>query len=238
MIPSLRHVDEAEMVRFGLLRAAVRQENAYRRAGAKCRRCQLHARRVLLRVADLERGEASLYRELLAHPFAAVTRDRVRDLVTDDRREPRVVTRDRQDAAVDHDLAAREAKRIDLLVLEDLELPLVVGASGRGGDSSSDARHLRIERWVGRDLGLADGGSKRRDSQLLLVALRHDHELVASRPRDGGTREDDTEGEHENCRGDARYAGAHAESVARLVSDCAVAPASRTSSRRPGRPIS
>src|SRR6266850_6775829 len=143
MIPSLRHVDEAEMVRFGLLRAAVRQENAYRRAGAKCRRCQLHARRVLLRVADLERGEASLHRELLAHPFAAVTRDRVRDLVTDDRREPRVVTRDRQDAAVDHDLAAREAKRIDLLVLEDLELPLVVGASGRGGDSSSDARQDR-----------------------------------------------------------------------------------------------
>src|SRR6266446_6894233 len=64
----------------GLLRAAVRQKNAYRRAGAKRRRCQLHARRVLLRVADLERGEASLHRELLAHPFAAVTRDRVRDL--------------------------------------------------------------------------------------------------------------------------------------------------------------
>ena len=97
-------------------------------------------------------------------------RDRVRDFVTEHRGEPGVVARHRQDPGVDGDLAAGQRERVHLLVLDDVELPLVVGASGRIGDAPADARHRRVQRGIFRDRRFLDD---------LLVGVEPHRELGA-----------------------------------------------------------
>src|SRR6185436_15378562 len=94
--------------------------------------------------------------QLLRHALAAVSRNRVRNLVAEHRGEARVVTRDRHHAGVHGHLATGQAERVDLRILDDLELPLIVLALRRIRDATAHARDLLGQTWVGTDLGLAE----------------------------------------------------------------------------------
>jgi hypothetical protein len=114
---------------------------------------------------------------------------RVRDLVAQYGREPGVVLGERQDPGVDHDLPAREAVGVGLVLAEERHLPderrLVVG--GDGLDALRDALHLLVLRARRDDPStvLAEGlrvllVSKR---DLLLVGELHALRAVGDRGR-------------------------------------------------------
>ena len=72
-------------------------------------------------------ADAQLRGGVLAHALARVFEQRVRDLVAHDRRHLVVVELQlAQDAVVERDLAARHAKRVELLRAEQVDLPLPV----------------------------------------------------------------------------------------------------------------
>ena len=78
---------------------------------------------------------------LLAHAFAAVSRQSVRNLVRHDDRDPRFVLADRQDALIERDLATGQAERVLRFVVDDRELPLVVSAAAGGSQSLANTFH-------------------------------------------------------------------------------------------------
>jgi hypothetical protein len=110
-----------------------------------------------------------------------VARDRVRNLVAEHRGEARVVARDRQDPRVHRHLATGQAERIDLLVVDDAELPPIVPALGGFGDARADAPHLIVERGVVRDARLLQNVLIRRQSHLQLRAFGNQQQLRAIR---------------------------------------------------------
>src|SRR6267142_2764218 len=148
LIARLGHEDEPEVIGLRLLQATPRQKQPHGRARAEGGGDQLHRGRVTRRERGLSREEPALHGELLAEPLAPVARDRVRDLMAEDSGQPGVVASDRQDPRVHRDLAARQAERVRLLVLEDAELPLVVRASGGLGDPGADTRDLVVQRGI------------------------------------------------------------------------------------------
>jgi len=126
-------------------------------------------------------------------------RDRVRDLVAEDRREPGLVLGNRQDAGVDPDFAAGERPRVHLCrVVEERELPGPVRAVGAAGETPPDALHDRGRRRIGRDRALPQHRGVRRRAELALLVGGNDRELAATRVRDrraGGADERDRGGD-------------------------------------------
>src|SRR5262249_5748471 len=78
-----RHVDQAEVIGLGFLLPAPRQQQADGGAGAEPCRDPLRSTRIAPRQGHLRRDEAALHRELLADALTAVSRDRMRDFVTE-----------------------------------------------------------------------------------------------------------------------------------------------------------
>src|SRR5919106_707224 len=91
------------------------------------------ARGVGLIGRDAETGEPCLEKNLLRHALCAMAGDRVRHLVADHRGQLVVVLGDLEQSGVHADLAARQSKRVRLIVLEHRELPVPfrVWADGR-----------------------------------------------------------------------------------------------------------
>src|SRR5262249_39424656 len=140
------------MICFRFLRAAERQKDGAGGERAEGGGAELGHAWILSGQCELSPDQSELNTELLRQSLAAVTSNRVRHFVPQDGSQPRIVAREGQDARVHRNLATGQAERIHLLVVEDLELPLVIAPAGRLCDAVSDARDLVVERWVCRDL--------------------------------------------------------------------------------------
>jgi hypothetical protein len=114
-----------------------------------------------------------------------VAREGVRDLVAHHDGEAGLVLRERQDAGVHRDLPAGQGKRVRRLVLDQRELPLIVGPIRRGRDALADAAdHV--------DRGLVLTQLRRRErllvgrrAQAQLLARRDQYDLLPPRERHG-----------------------------------------------------
>ena len=192
-----RHQREAHVVGLALVLARKGQQRADLRAEAvDARRRGLHRGAALLRrVAD--RLRAGRRQQLLAHPLVGVLGDGVRDLVAEDDRELVVRRHERHQPRVDDDLAAGHAEGVDLLVLDEVELPgevrdllreavLAQVALGGGRDAATDALHLRGLDLVSGDLGLAHVAFVLRKARREDLGIGDERELPAARDRDRG----------------------------------------------------
>lgn len=165
-----------------------------------------------------------LRRPLQRQLLRAVAGEHVPDLVRDDEREGRLVVGEAADeAAVDDDLAAGQGARVDLVVVDDDDLPgevlevvcepaLPVPAQ-RGPDDGGPqpGAPLRLGRRVRQPaLGRQKLG-KRRLSQGSLDAFGHHHGVLPSGKRDLLPRvfSDDAEEEDGASCGEEREAGVH-----------------------------
>jgi hypothetical protein len=140
----------------------------------------------------------------------------VRDLVGQHRGQTGVVARDRQDARVDADLAARQAEGVRLLVVDDLELPLEVRPLRRLGDAPPHPGDLLVEARVGGDARLAQDLLVRGEAELHLLPFRDEHELRAAGDRHALAGDEREHQERHDC-------AEHARIVAQL-SGCAASP--------------
>ena len=162
---------------------------------------------VLYRHAEPDLGNRESARDELAlgEALRAVARGGVRHLVPEDRREPRVVPRDRKDARVDGDLSARQAERVHLLVLDHRELPLEIGTLRGSGDAAAHTRDLRPRLGCRRDLALLQDLGVRLLAHLRLFLRRHHDQLRAA----GDGRRLTGDGKHQDQSAEREKAGAH-----------------------------
>src|SRR2546430_10244694 len=189
------------MVGLRLLGATPGQEQPHRGPRAEERGHLLYSPRVVPRQRDLGGGHAHLENEPLTHPLTAVAGDGVGDLVAQDGGESRVVAGDRQKARVHGHLASRQTEGIHLLVLDQTELPLVVGAAGRWGDPPTDAPHLLGGHRICGELGLLEDLPVRVEPHLNFLTLREEQELMAARAGHGGAGDCCSEGREDYCSG-------------------------------------
>jgi hypothetical protein len=150
-----------------------------------------------------------------------VVRKRMRDLVGENHREAALVLRDGKDAAVDGDLAAGHAPRVDRLrIVDDRRLPLVAGVELLLGGIRQPLGHSLDELDVGRvgvDLRLGELLLVRLCPKLVDGRIADQVELLAAghgRRRAGReNRRHDEEGFHTRnlgtvrsiCRGEVRH---------------------------------
>ena len=144
VVAGARHVEQPDVIGLRLVLAAVGQQHAdlarhaVRLPDQRLRRLALAGNQRARHVA------AELRDHLLAHPFGAVMRGGVGDLVADHRRQPGLVLGDGQDAGVHAHLAAGQTPGVGLRALEQHELPLRVGQVGDRGDALARALHHRV----------------------------------------------------------------------------------------------
>src|SRR5690606_38830406 len=184
-----------DLVRLPLVGAAEGQEHADGRAHAEGRGEELaHLRGAILQ-GDVEGYPAELRCHHLTHALVAVFGDGVRDLVPHHDRERVLVPRNGQQSSIHHDLAARQAERVHLVALDDVELPLVALEPPRialplqrhlrgQSDALTDAPHLSRQALVVRELALFEDVLVLAPAQLLDLRLRE--QLEAPTPREGG----------------------------------------------------
>src|SRR5438132_111185 len=77
--------------------------------------------------------------------------------------------------------APGQAERVRLLVLDQVELPLIVRTAGRLGDPPAYAPHLLDGNRIRGELGLLEDLPVGVEPHLLLLALREEQELMAAR---------------------------------------------------------
>ena len=191
-----RHQREAHVVGLRLVLAREGQQRAHLRAEAvDARGGGLHRGAALLRrVAD--RLRASRREELLTHALVGVLGDGVRDLVAEDDRELVVGRNERHEPGVDDDLPAGHAEGVDLLVLDEVELPREAGdlllepvlaqvALRRVRDAAPDALDLRGLDAVPGDLGRTHEAPVLREARREDLLVGDERELAPPGDRDG-----------------------------------------------------
>jgi hypothetical protein len=94
-----------------------------------------------------EHGDAELRRHLVGDARRRMAGDHVRHLVADHGGELVLVLGDLEQAGVDADLAAGQGEGVDLLGLEDLDLPV---AADLARDRPGDALHIAVGALVAR----------------------------------------------------------------------------------------
>ena len=138
------------MVRLGFLRATVREFSTDFCADTVSELCHSLPARIGVRQTCAQQTAARLDHHGLTHPFPAVTRHGVSDLMSDDSRETCFIFRDGKNARIDADLAAGQTKRIHLLALEHHKLPLRIWQvlASHSSDALTDALHHRVDGCV------------------------------------------------------------------------------------------
>ena len=126
------------------MQARIGQKEAYRRPGAQQAGIEVTIGRIVRR--HNRRHTQTGHHHFLAQAFSAVTGNRVRHFMRDDRRQSGIILRDRQQAGIDGHLATRQAKGIQgLVVVDHLEFPLVIVAPGRRGNTLADTLRIMAE---------------------------------------------------------------------------------------------
>ena len=187
---------------------------------------------VVLR-ADPERDAAEADQGRLGLALRAVAAAHVRDLVAHHHRDLIVVRPGQLDqAGVDPDLAGGQGEGVDLLRLEDHELPLRVGqvAPHRAGDAFADALDASVHRRIGGDFLLFFDLGEGRHPHLRLLGGGYEDELLApglgdgrAAAQQGQNPDDENEQDRERAISHARSLGAprtaaiphHTEAVSR-----------------------
>jgi len=96
IVASFGHQDQSDVVGLRFLRTAERQDVADLNAEAERRHCRLLHRRRLRPQSHGRAGRQRIDQDPLAHPFGAVAREGVADLVTKHRCQPGSVFGDRE----------------------------------------------------------------------------------------------------------------------------------------------
>ncbi len=155
VVASAGHVDEADVIGFGFLRAAVGQFKADFGSDAIGDLGDALPSGIGGGDGGAEDLAAGLHEHGLAYAFAAVTCGGVSHFVADDSGKANFGFGNGEDAGVDADLAAGEAEGVGFLAFEDDKFPVGIGHV-RGGDAGDLIAHA-LDHGVQGGV-LVDGG--------------------------------------------------------------------------------
>ena len=137
---SIGHEVETDDVRFGLVAAAVGQENANLRTETE----GLHGHGVQITRPGRD-GKSDVGELLLRHTLVAMLGQHMTDLVTQYRGQLVLILGNLQHARVDAHLAARQGECIGVFVLEHDDLPMGTLVRQFVDDGGRDAAHVVID---------------------------------------------------------------------------------------------
>jgi hypothetical protein len=171
------HVGKPDLIRLQFVLAAEWQQDAVLRAGSK------HSQQSPLRLGvhvghrSLDSHHRDLDGILLKNSLGAVPRGRMRDFMSENSGQTRLIPCNRQKACVDHNLASGEAKCVLGRIFNHCDLPLIpLGAGIDNPDQSGSYPPDKVIIGTRSDnTGMTDNLAKALKSQLLLLCVSQAH---------------------------------------------------------------